>query len=303
MKRTRPFGKRSIQKVAEFFGRGPMESKNARIGDIAEIKTPEGLAYVQYTHDNASMGQLVRILPGLYAERPADIAQLAKQQELYFIFYTLDHALGAGQTKIVAHEPIPTWARRYPLMRNRGATDRDGNTRTWKIMDASTQLTLDALKNAPTIFELTPEQRKLSIRVLSPHPALVKHLALGWTPERDEEMQIKARADAKARELADSISSDRRARPKFMRHYLYFSEESQARKAANHLRSQGLSVDVRLGADQKNWLALATQNPLRSAVDMEEVRSKMEAIASEFGGEYDGWEVAIENPTDGSSDF
>ena len=51
----------------------------------------------------------------------------------------------------------------------------DGNTQTWKIVDASTQLTLNVLKNAPTIFELTPEQRKLSIRALSPHPALVKN--------------------------------------------------------------------------------------------------------------------------------
>jgi len=298
VKRTEPFGKYLKRRVGQFFGPQPMKSKKASIGDIAEIETPAGLAYVQYTHDNENMGQLVRVLPGLYATRPADIAELAKQKELYFIFYTLNHALDAGQTKIISHESVPKWARPYPLMRNASAIDHDGRTRTWKILDASSQLTIDVLKNTPTIFELTPEQEKLSISVLSPHPALVKHLARGWTPERAEEMQIKARSDAKSRELANSISSDRGTSPKFMRHYLYFKEESQAHEAAKRLRSQGLSVEVRLGADRKNWLALASQEPLHSADDMEEVRDKMEAIASEFYGEYDGWEVGIDAATD-----
>ncbi len=67
--------------------------KRAEIGDVCEIRTPAGLAYVQYTHPHPSMGQLVRVLPGLYAGRP-DVRELAQQKELYFIFYTLDYALG-----------------------------------------------------------------------------------------------------------------------------------------------------------------------------------------------------------------
>jgi regulator of ribonuclease activity B len=100
-------------------------------------------------------------------------------------------------------------------------------------------------------------------------------------------------ADAKAVKLANSISNDRGTTPTLMRHYLYFSSESQAQNAAERLRARGLSVNVRLGADKKNWLALASQNTLQSPDQMEDVRDKMEAIAMEFGGEYDGWEVAI----------
>ncbi len=134
MKRNLPSGRQLIRKIGTLFGSQPMELKKARIGDVAEIETPAGLAYVQYTDDNASMGQLVRVPPGLHSRRPVDIEKLTKQQELYFIFYTLDHALSAGQTKIISHEPVPKWARPYPLMRNSGAIDHDGRTRTWKIL-------------------------------------------------------------------------------------------------------------------------------------------------------------------------
>ncbi len=131
---------------------------------------------------------------------------------------------------------------------------------------------------------------------------MVKRLAQGWMPERDEEMQMKARADAKVRELANSISSDRGTSPKLMRHYFYFSVESQARKAAERLRSQGQSVEVRQALIKRigsRWLPRL----LRSVSRPEESADKMEAIASEFGGEYDGWEVAIDNSRNDSSDF
>jgi len=60
---------------------------------------------------------------------------------------------------------------------------------------------------------------------------------------------------------------------------------------------------VRLGADYKNWLTLATQTRLQPQDQMEELRDKMDAIASEYDGEYDGWEVAIDAPESDSSDL
>src|SRR5215469_6337718 len=41
-----------------------MPERKPEIGDIYEIKTSAGLAYVQYTHDERDMGELVRVLPG-----------------------------------------------------------------------------------------------------------------------------------------------------------------------------------------------------------------------------------------------
>ncbi len=39
--------------------------KRARIGDICEIKTPAGLACLQYAHDGGNVGKLAQVLPGL----------------------------------------------------------------------------------------------------------------------------------------------------------------------------------------------------------------------------------------------
>src|SRR6266481_2176258 len=109
-------------------------NKKAKIGDICEIKTPIGLAYLQYTHDGEDMGQVVRVLPGTYSSRPLDVASLAKHKELYFVFYTLEYALRAKQIEIVSNQPIPEWAKAFPVMRKRGGlTDDEGRTINWSI--------------------------------------------------------------------------------------------------------------------------------------------------------------------------
>jgi hypothetical protein len=91
-----------------------MPKTKTRIGDIFEVFTPAGLAYVQYTHDGKGMGQLVRTLPGLFAIRPKNFAELAQQKELYFTFYTLEYAVRANDVELVSHQPVPLWARPYP---------------------------------------------------------------------------------------------------------------------------------------------------------------------------------------------
>ena len=49
-----------------------------KIGDVIEIATPKGFAYAQFTHDHPMRGEVLRILPGLYASRPADLAALVQ---------------------------------------------------------------------------------------------------------------------------------------------------------------------------------------------------------------------------------
>ena len=62
-----------------------------KIGDVIEIATPKGFAYAQFTHDHPMGGEVLRILPGLYASRPNDLASLGAAAR------TLRHLLcGAG---------------------------------------------------------------------------------------------------------------------------------------------------------------------------------------------------------------
>ncbi|HEX2049592.1 MAG TPA: ribonuclease E inhibitor RraB [Actinomycetota bacterium] len=72
--------------------------------------------------------------------------------------------------------------------------------------------------------------------------------------------------------------------------YLYFPEEEGARRAAAKARSLGLEVEVRLGADDENWLCLASQDLTFDESDA--VEERLVELAGDLGGEFDGMERA-----------
>lgn len=270
-----------------------MARNTCRIGDIAEIETSAGLSYVQYVHDDRDMGQLVRVLPGLYSCRPKNLAPLAARRELYFIFYTLEYALRAQQATIVANAALPNWTTDEPVMRQSAGVAPDGKTMSWRIVPAMHPLTTEFLRRTPIVQELTEEQRKLSIRQLWPHPVMVKELARSWTPEKAEAIQDEDRIKARAKRVAVKSPTPRAAEG--IRHYLYFPDKVKAESASQWFRSQGFSVETKLGADGENWLTLVKHQYLENTDDMEKLREEMKALASKLNGEYDGWEVAIQD--------
>jgi hypothetical protein len=267
-----------------------MPKKKAKIGDILEVKTPLGLVYMQYTHEEVSMGAIVRILPGFFSMRPRDFTELARQHELYFTFYTLRYAVPNGDVEIVSNQPVPHWAEPYPMMRHSNGADRTGKTHSWKILRADTPFTLDNLRKSPNVVTLTPDLAKLSIHALWTHPLLAKRLAQSWTPERAEDLRLKAIA-AEARTAGSPQSKVLTAH--VTQHYLYFPEESGAEQAAQWFRSQGFVVEVRRGADGISWLALVKHDEPEGEEALEKLRHEMEAIAERLNGEYDGWETAV----------
>jgi Regulator of ribonuclease activity B len=263
----------------------------AEIGDICEIETPAGLAYVQYTHEGGGMGQLVRVLPGLFHSRPQDFSNVAGQTELYFIFYTLNLSLRDKQCVIVSHQAVPSWAQEYPLMRWLAARDSSGRPIGWKIMRANTPLTIETHLTTPIVLQLTPEQEKLSVHVLRPHPSMVKELARGWTPQRAEEMRLRDVVEAET--TGKGRGSEVSPSDKGTRHFLYFPKKLNAEKASKELRSSGFSVEVRRAATGKEWLVLATVTQTQSGAQLANPRDELEALAARLGGEYDGLELAV----------
>jgi hypothetical protein len=257
--------------------------KKPKIGEVYEIQTPMGLAYVQYTHYHPSMGELVRVLPGLYVERP-DAGSLVQQKELYFVFYVLDDALRKGQAQIVSNEPVPQWARPFPVMRHSTFDN------SWLIGDGYEGMALENIRRMLKVRDLTPEQKKLSISVTRPHVAMVKALARRWTPERAEEFRRLDTLEAEAREKAKKGLGE--SKPDFLDHYLYFPKKPDAQKAAARLREKGWTVEVKKGGDGENWLTLAKQ-PAPIEEDIEEIREELERLADDLGGEYDGWGAAV----------
>lgn len=265
-----------------------MKKSKLRIGDISEIRTSIGLVYGQYTHDGEGMGQLVRILPGIYPNRVTDCAALVQQKEIYFVFYTLEYSLRAKQVEIVSNQLIPEWAKEFPTMRK--PMGMDVERRSWIIGHGLRLYTIPDIQRALHVRDLTPEQRKLSIALLRPHPAMLKAIEAGWTPERDEEINIAARQRAKENQQKRGPAAAEQ--PTFIEHFLYFPKKIQAEIAARRLTAKGWTVVVRMGADGENWLALAKQ-PAPIDRDIEEVREELERLAKELNGEYDGWGAPV----------
>ena len=73
------------------------------------------------------------------------------------------------------------------------------------------------------------------------------------------------------------------------RFYFYFRDEAAARAATPRLQDEGLSVDVRLGADGTSWLALGAST-LTSDDELDEYEARFEELADELDADYDGYE-------------
>jgi hypothetical protein len=77
--------------------------------------------------------------------------------------------------------------------------------------------------------------------------------------------------------------------PEYIDHYLYFSTQADADSAAKLLLARGWRVTVTPSASGADWLALATQ-PARGAEDTGPLFVELTALASQFSGNYDGYE-------------
>ncbi|MFP2930548.1 ribonuclease E inhibitor RraB [Pyxidicoccus sp. 3LG] len=75
-------------------------------------------------------------------------------------------------------------------------------------------------------------------------------------------------------------------------HYLYFPSRRDGEAIAEHLRGLGFTVESRLGADDVNWLVLATHHLVPERQVVEAARTSLEELARQHGGEYDGWEAS-----------
>jgi hypothetical protein len=82
--------------------------------------------------------------------------------------------------------------------------------------------------------------------------------------------------------------------PHTVLHYIYMPVRESAARLARELRQRGFQIEERLGADNMNWLVLATNQIVVSEANMSSIRRDMEALVEQNGGgEYDGWEASV----------
>jgi hypothetical protein len=266
-----------------------MRIQKPHIGDIYELRTNSGLAYVQYTHEAEDGTQLIRVLPGVYSNRPNNIAMLSQQRELYFTFTFLMHALRKKEIDLVSNEPVPDWAKPFPTMRKVAGRARGGKILGWHIGHGLRLYTVQEMQQALHVRELTAEQKQLSIAAIWPIATLATQIEQGWTLEHAEDFEEAAR---KRTEQEVQGKENSQPGPRFIDHYLYFPRQSNAKQVSQQLQGRGWLVEIKMGADGKNWLVLAKQ-PVPIEQDIEDIRDYLEQLARNFQGEYDGWGAAV----------
>ena len=267
-----------------------------RIGDIVEVKTPKGLAFVQYSAKHTLppvYGDLVRVLPGLYPTRCSDFSALAQMKENYFVFTPISAACRRKQATIVSNEPVPPWAQGIPLMRM-ATWYENGKGRGWYLWDGS--------NTYPAIDPLN-ELTKLSIASVWGHEFLIDRLAEGWLPsdepvEEDSPPAVILHSPP-SNDMESEIEQSQALDPDssketIVRHYLYFSSEMSARDAGKLLECEGYLVQVERSGGDDNWLL---QPIKRTALNIKSIDKSMvylKNFAAAQGGEYDGWDVFVD---------
>lgn len=145
-----------------------------KIGDIFEINTPKGKAYLHYVYKDKAIGDLIRILPGLYPNRPASFEKLAGSKERYMVFFPLSVASKHKIVEQVGHYPIDNFEKpRYM----RAEHIVKGEFLGWHIVDTETW-------QRQLVKVLTSEQKKLSPWGIWNDTLLIENLTDGWSLEK-----------------------------------------------------------------------------------------------------------------------
>ena len=255
--------------------------KRARPGDILEVSTPRGLAYVHYNARDPEYGDGIRVLPGFFTTRPADFTALASSPEAYFTFYPVGAAVSQGLVEIVARVPVQPGQGLPAVYRRAGARRPEGGVLAWLICEG---------KKETLVRELSEEQRHLPIARIWMHDTLISYLTEEWRPEQDIGIP---RALRDAPTPPETPKPPDESTPRRARHFLYFPSAKASKAVADQLAAQGCTVERRKSAEGKNWLVLAGHTVSQETPDLDTVREPLEHLAQEHSGEYDGHEVEL----------
>ena len=151
-------------------------AKRAKTGDVIEIPTRRGLAYVQYALYKEQWGALLRILPGFFENRPPNLCNIVAEREKFVTFFPLQAAINRKLFQVVEHCEIPESSKAFPLFRAAGHIDRQGKVLDWWLWDGEREW---------KIGKLDSEQMKLPMRLVTNDTQLIEDIEEDWTPQTD----------------------------------------------------------------------------------------------------------------------
>ena len=145
-----------------------------KVGDIFEIDTAKGKAYLHYIYKDKAIGDLIRVLPGLYSERLASFDKLATSKEMFVVFFPLSPACKQKIVELVGHYSAnnfekPKYMRTEYILR--------GQFLGWHIIDTETW-------RRQLVKSLTPEHKQLSPWGIWNDTFLIESLVDAWSLEK-----------------------------------------------------------------------------------------------------------------------
>jgi hypothetical protein len=151
-----------------------------KLGDIFEVNTPKGKGYLHYFHRDNDGIDYIRVLQGLYYERPPDFSKIASNPERYVIGFPLSAAYRRKLVDLAGFYPaddykMPKFMRDPYLIR--------GEFLGWHIVNTETL-------HRAFVKELSPEQKKLSPWGIVNDTLLIERLVNNWNLD-DWEKEVK----------------------------------------------------------------------------------------------------------------
>jgi hypothetical protein len=146
--------------------------KKIKLGDIFTIKTPKGKGYLHYVYKDKTVGDLIRVLPGLYMGEPENLNQLVSMKERYMIFFPLSAAYKQDIVEMIGNQVFdfskPKYMRDIHKVR--------GEMLGWHIVDTDTW-------KMQLVKTLNEEQKKLSPWGIWNDTLLIQRLTEDWSLE------------------------------------------------------------------------------------------------------------------------
>lgn len=148
--------------------------KKIKIGDIFEIPTKNGWAYMQYIKapKNKSEIEKVRIFYTVYEKRPKEISDVLSS-DYFFLSFVLGRALRLNIINNVGNYSIPETLE-YPRFFR---TEHLFKENWWQIVDSKTS-------HRKSVEKLSQEQKKLSPWGTWNDTLLKENLENGWTLDK-----------------------------------------------------------------------------------------------------------------------
>ena len=145
-----------------------------KLGEIFEINTHRGKAYLHYIYKDKTMGDLIRVLQGLHFERPASFDKLAAFKEMYMVFFPLSAANRRKIVEQVGYFPSDNFEK-PKYMRSEHIVN--GEFLGWHIIDTDTW-------QRKLVKNLTTEQKKISPWGVWNDTLLIENLTNDWNLEK-----------------------------------------------------------------------------------------------------------------------